>query len=43
MGSSVYVKYFEGEVKCHFLNIGVKSTNEWIVYDGKVCFAQIFS
>jgi hypothetical protein len=27
-----------GGVKCHFLNIGVKSANEWIVQGGKMYF-----
>ena len=33
IGSSVNVRYF-GEVKCHLLNIWVKSTNGWIVRGG---------
>jgi hypothetical protein len=38
MGSSVNVRYFlgGGGVKCHFLNIVVKSANGWIVQGGKV-------
>ena len=30
MGSSFSIRFFGG-VKCHFLNIEVKSTNGWIV------------
>ena len=34
MESSVNVRYFRG-LKCHFLNIEVKSKNEWIVVFSK--------
>jgi hypothetical protein len=30
-----------GGVKCHFLNIGVKSGNEWIVQGGKMYFSLL--
>jgi hypothetical protein len=45
MGSSVNVRYFRGGggVKCHFLNIVVKSANGWIVQGGKVYFPQTIS
>jgi hypothetical protein len=37
MGSNVNIRYFE-EVKCHFLNIGVKSTNGRIIQVVKCIF-----
>jgi hypothetical protein len=29
-------------IKCHFLNIWVKSANGWIIQEGKVCFSHKF-
>jgi hypothetical protein len=39
MGSSFNVRYFEG-IKCHLLNIGVKSANWWIVQGVKCNFPK---
>jgi hypothetical protein len=39
MGSSFNVRYF-GRIKCHLLNIGVKSANWWIVQGVKYNFQK---
>jgi hypothetical protein len=38
--SSIIVRYFEG-VNCHFLNIGVKNANRWIVQEVKYIFPNL--
>jgi hypothetical protein len=39
MGLRVNIRYFGG-VKCHYLNIGSKSANEWIVQGVKCIFSK---